>query len=290
MGVFDWLVGKKKVVAHELTHAQPGRRHDVSSRGAAQPNKDDAERSGDWATLLKALSESKSQTEMTDLVQAIVRVGDRKAAHGLVTLVIQSYQSGAKAAEERKKLQQDPQALLMDRLRKQTDIFTVGYNPQRTASPINELNEVVGRHFIRGHRALDALIGLKATEEIQTLLDNPALKAYGDNFRSALKRIHEEDGAGSDLGSSTPKPIDEDTNSAQQSTSASTSETEKGREVTFVIPCGVCSYKTSVTVRIDWGGSILSGSTTDHEFQCHNCNKVFTVTKDSLKQCTDGFV
>jgi hypothetical protein len=63
-----------------------------------------------------------------------------------------------------------------------------------------------------------------------------------------------------------------------------------GREVTFVIPCGVCGCKTEVTVTIDWDGGILSGTSTDHEFNCLNCKKVFTVSKDSLKQYTDRFV
>ena len=63
-----------------------------------------------------------------------------------------------------------------------------------------------------------------------------------------------------------------------------------GREVTFVIPCGVCGYKTEVTVTIDWGGRILSGNSTDHEFHCLNCKTVFTISRDSLKQYTDRFV
>lgn len=68
------------------------------------------------------------------------------------------------------------------------------------------------------------------------------------------------------------------------------SETDQGREVTFDIPCGVCGYKTNVTVMIDWGGTILSGKGPVHEFRCQNCKKVFTVNKDSLKQYTDRFV
>jgi hypothetical protein len=89
---------------------------------------------------------------------------------------------------------------------------------------------------------------------------------------------------------STPKPTDEHTYNEQKPASVTANETNKGREVTFVIPCGVCGYKTNVTVRIDWGGIILSGSGTDHEFRCQNCNKGFTVRKDWLKQYTDRFV
>jgi len=63
-----------------------------------------------------------------------------------------------------------------------------------------------------------------------------------------------------------------------------------GREITFVVPCGVCGYKTSVTVAIDWTGNILSGSATDHEFQCQNCLKVFRVSKEVLKEHTSRFV
>jgi transcription elongation factor Elf1 len=89
---------------------------------------------------------------------------------------------------------------------------------------------------------------------------------------------------------STPKPTDGKAHCERLPASVATSETNKGREVTFVIPCGVCGYKTNVTVRIDWGGSILSGSGMDHEFRCQNCNKIFIVGKDSLKPYTDRFV
>ena len=165
------------------------------SRLFKKPSKDNAKRSRNWKRPLKALAQCQSPQEMEELAQAIVQVGDRNAAQGLVMLVIQSYQRGTAAAEKRKELEKElalnPQALLMERLRKQTNISTIGYDPQRIGSPLEDLNEVVGRHFTRGHRALDALIGLKATEEIQALLDNSALERYRDNFVSALKEIQE---------------------------------------------------------------------------------------------------
>jgi hypothetical protein len=80
------------------------------------------------------------------------------------------------------------------------------------------------------------------------------------------------------------------TSAKQQPISVPANEIDNGRDVTFAIPCGVCGYKTNVTVRIDWGGAILSGSSTDHDFRCQNCKKVFTVRKESLTQYTDGFV
>lgn len=76
----------------------------------------------------------------------------------------------------------------------------------------------------------------------------------------------------------------------EQLASAAASGTDEGREVTFSIPCGFCGYKTNVSVRIDWGGSILSGDATDHEFPCQNCKAIFAVSKESLKQYTDRFV
>lgn len=74
------------------------------------------------------------------------------------------------------------------------------------------------------------------------------------------------------LGNSTPKTSDE------------------GRDVTFVILCPLCHYKTNATVKMNWGGQILSGSDTDHEFRCLNCNRIFKVSKASLKPYTDRFV
>jgi hypothetical protein len=156
---------------------------------------------------------------------------------------------------------------------------------------MQEQKEVMSRYFYRGHKALDALVGLGAIDEFQALLDNPSYnQQMRNNFTSAIKSIHEKDIAASDLKSSTSKTADGDTNIKHQSTPASTSETDKGREITFVIPCGICGNKTDVTLRIDWGGDILSGSSTDHEFRCQNCKKIFTVRKDSLKQYTDRFV
>lgn len=66
--------------------------------------------------------------------------------------------------------------------------------------------------------------------------------------------------------------------------------TKEGREVTFVIPCAICGYMTTVGVTLDWTGNILSGSDKDHDFQCQGCGKVFTVSKEMLKQYTNAFV
>ena len=230
------------------------------------------DRGGDWVKPLKRLSECKSGQEMTELSEAIASLGNKEAVPGLVALMIQSYESGFKAHEKMQAASMDS----MERLRQQS---------------VQEQKEVMSRYFNRGHKALDALVGLGAIEEFQALLDNPTYnRQMRDNFTWAIKRIHEKDSAGSGIKSSTSKPADGDTNIKHQSTPASTSETDKGREITFVIPCGICGYKTDVTVRIDWGGDILSGSSTDHEFRCQNCKKIFTVRKDSLKKYTDRFV
>ena len=155
-------------------------------------DKEYLEKNGDWEALLKMLGRSQRWKEMEELAQAIVRIGNKDAVPGLVALVIQSYQNGTKAAEKRAELENDPQALLMERLRKQTGIPTVGYDPQKAASPINKLNEVVGCYFTRGHKALDALIGLRAIDEIQALLDNPTCDYQSkQNFSSALRKINE---------------------------------------------------------------------------------------------------
>lgn len=245
----------------------------------------------EWAKLLKKLSECQSGQEMTELSRAIASLGNKEAVPGLVSLMIQSYQSGYKAHEKMQAASMDPQLLLMERLRQQSGILTVGYDPKTVNSPIKEQKEVMSRYFYRGHRALDALVDLGAIEEFQALLDNTTYNnQMRDNFTHAIKRIHEKDSAGSEIKSFASKPADGDTNIMHQSANVSTSETNKGREVTFVIPCGICGYNTDVTVRIDWSGVILSGSSTDHEFHCQNCKKTFTVKKDSLKQYTDRFV
>ena len=63
-----------------------------------------------------------------------------------------------------------------------------------------------------------------------------------------------------------------------------------GREVTFTIPCTECGYRTNVTVEIDWGGAILSGAESTHDFTCMQCGKTFTVPKASLTEHTNRFV
>ncbi|MBP7867358.1 MAG: ankyrin repeat domain-containing protein [Acidobacteria bacterium] len=252
--------------------------------------RDEAKKSGDWATLLKMLAECQSIQEMDDLSLSIACIGNKAAASGLVALAIQSHVNGCKAREKLNELRCDPQALLMDRLRQQTSIFTIGYNPQSVCSPIREQEDVMARHFKRESKALAALVGLKAIEEIQAVLDNPAYEKHVDNFRYALGQIYEKERAEREINSSTPNSIDENKYSEEQTASVGTSEAAEGRDVTFVIPCGVCGYKTDVTVTIDWGGCILSGNTDDHEFRCHNCNKVFTVSKAYLKHHTDCFV
>ena len=65
--------------------------------------------------------------------------------------------------------------------------------------------------------------------------------------------------------------------------------TQDARDVTFSIPCGVCGYKTNVSVKMDWGGHIVSGTGTEHEFRCLNCDGVFRVSNDALKVHTDRF-
>lgn len=67
-------------------------------------------------------------------------------------------------------------------------------------------------------------------------------------------------------------------------------EPSEGRDVTFSLPCGRCGYRTNVTVRIDWGGAILSGDSSTYEFRCKNCFHTFSVPKETLTQYTNQFV
>ncbi len=75
-----------------------------------------------------------------------------------------------------------------------------------------------------------------------------------------------------------------------RNTSRDISNSDNSREIEFVIPCGICGYKTNVRVVIDWVGNILSGEGKNHRFLCLNCNKYFLVDKESLKQYTNRFV
>jgi hypothetical protein len=145
----------------------------------------------EWELLLAALAKAKTTPDMERIVQAIVQIGDKNAAPRIVAFIIQSYETAYKAAEQLDEASNNPQALLLDRLRGQSNITTVGYKPESVHSPLQKLKEEKSDNFARGHKALDALIGLKATKEIQAVLDNPAHKRYWGNFSSALKRIQE---------------------------------------------------------------------------------------------------
>jgi len=156
------------------------------------PTKEEAEKSGDWATLLKMLSKCQSIQGMEELSLAIARVGNKEAARGLVTLVVQSYERGFEIKEKVNELSQDPQALLMARFRGETGINTIGYNAQSVRSPIDDLKEEMTLHFQCGYRALDALESLRATEELQAALSNPAYKVGWSSFRGTLESIQKE--------------------------------------------------------------------------------------------------
>ena len=150
---------------------------------------EDAEKSGDWATLLKMLSRSQNIQEMKKLSQAIVSIGNKEAARPLVEFLVQSFKNGFKIKEKMQVLSQDPQALLMDRLRRESNITTIGYSSQNVRSPIEELKVEYTLHFERGYRAFDALVGLRATEEIQAALKNPEYEVGWVSFREALEHI-----------------------------------------------------------------------------------------------------
>jgi len=62
------------------------------------------------------------------------------------------------------------------------------------------------------------------------------------------------------------------------------------RDVTFMIPCQVCEYKTTVTVTIGVDGRVWSGDGISHEFRCQNCGRSFYVGNDVLRQDIERFV
>ena len=58
------------------------------------------------------------------------------------------------------------------------------------------------------------------------------------------------------------------------------------RDVTVMVPCGQCGYRTDVTVRMDWAGRILSGT----DFRCAHCGRTFTVPMEVLTEQTGHLV
>lgn len=154
MSILDWFMGKKKI----------------------------ADKSPDWAKLLKRLSLCESGKEMEELSSAIVSIGNKEAVPALVTLMIQSYESGSLANKELLKIRMDTNSLVFS-----------GYDSNRIPAPIKKQRQVMQLDFMRGHKALHCLEGLRAIDELQELLTNPAYSPYWDNFRLALSSIEDSD-------------------------------------------------------------------------------------------------
>ena len=62
------------------------------------------------------------------------------------------------------------------------------------------------------------------------------------------------------------------------------------RTITFSMPCSSCGYRTNVSVTMTWMGEIVSGKGSSHSFVCQNCQKMFSVPLESLKEYTNRFV
>jgi hypothetical protein len=108
----------------------------------------------------------------------------------LVALAFKSHARGCEISKDIETASQDPDALLAERLRSQTGIFSIGYSPGETRSPIRKLRDLMSHHFAIGHRALDALVGLRAVATIQSVADNPAYPhQLRENFRHACQHM-----------------------------------------------------------------------------------------------------
>ena len=137
------------------------------------PTVEEAIQEGDWAELLRVLSKCEDLVEIVRLKEAIGKIGDRQAVRPLLKFAVENYHKAIEMEARAQQASSDPSALLSQRLRSQTNVLAVGYNPGAIRSPITDFSAQANWHYARKNAALEALVDLGAADQIQAIIDNP---------------------------------------------------------------------------------------------------------------------